>query len=107
MNPFDDAHKAPAFPVFYQKLKQASNKKVISFSVYGDRSVYLIGAEKNIDIAKKALITQGLVHASMFKSCEISRSNSSHNVLFIIFPCFFITNPNLINSVTQKNRYFT
>ena len=53
MNPFDDAHKAPAFPVFYQKLKQASNKKVISFSVYGDRSVYLIGAEKNIDIAKK------------------------------------------------------
>ena len=60
-----------------------------------------------IDIAKKTLITQGLVHASMFKSCEISRSNSSHIVLFITFSYFLITNPNLIYSITQKNRYFT
>ncbi len=45
------------------------------------------------------------MHASMFKSCEISRSSSSHDVFFIIFSYFLITNPNLINSVTQKNRY--
>jgi hypothetical protein len=43
----------------------------------------------------------------MFNSCEISRSNSSHIVLFIIFSYFLITNPNLIYSITQKNRYFT
>ena len=35
------------------KLLPFSNKKVISFSVYGDKPVYWIGAEKNVELAKE------------------------------------------------------
>lgn len=38
--------------VLYSKTLDIQNKKVISFSVYGTQNVYLLGAEKNIDIAK-------------------------------------------------------
>ena len=44
--------KSP-FPVFYEKLHQGSNKKVISFSLYGVKPLYYLGAEKNIQEAKE------------------------------------------------------
>ena len=55
-NPFDDVDNSfieSPFPFLYKKVKNGIDKKVISFSVYGDKSVYLIGAEKNIEQAKK------------------------------------------------------
>lgn len=42
-----------SFKTFFQNLIPQKNKKVISFSVYGDKPIYLIGAEKNIDAASK------------------------------------------------------
>ena len=36
-----------------KSVKNSSSKKVISFSVYGEDSKYLLGAIKNVDIAKK------------------------------------------------------
>ena len=36
-----------------KKLFDSKNKKVISFSVYGEKEVYQFGAEKNVEIAKK------------------------------------------------------
>ena len=47
-----DQIKSP-FPVFYEKLKQESNKKVISFCLYGQKALYYLGAEKNIEEAKE------------------------------------------------------
>ena len=41
------------FPVFYEKLQQGSTKKVISFCLYGSKPLYYLGAEKNIEEAKK------------------------------------------------------
>jgi hypothetical protein len=38
--------------VLYSKTSESKQKNVISFSVYGEKNVYLLGAEKNIDIAK-------------------------------------------------------
>jgi GT2 family glycosyltransferase len=55
-NPFDDLGLLPQRDPFlfsYKKVKNGVNKKVISFSVYGEKSVYLLGAEKNIEEAKK------------------------------------------------------
>lgn len=43
----------PSPNILYSKLVPGSNKKVISFSVYGTKNVYLLGAERNIDIAKE------------------------------------------------------
>lgn len=40
-----------SFKTFFQNLIPKKNKKVISFSVYGDKPIYLIGAEKNIEAA--------------------------------------------------------
>ena len=45
-------NKSP-FPVFYEKLSDQKNKKVISFSVYGDKPLYYLGAELNIKEAKE------------------------------------------------------
>jgi GT2 family glycosyltransferase len=56
LNPFDDISNSfveDPFPFLYKKVKNGINKKVISFSVYGEKSVYLLGAEKNIEEAKK------------------------------------------------------
>ena len=47
------AEYTPSYKTHYAKLKAEPNKKVISFSVYGTKTVYLIGAEKNIDVASK------------------------------------------------------
>lgn len=44
--------KSP-FPVFYEKLIEKSNKKIISFSLYGDKPLYYLGAERNITEAKR------------------------------------------------------
>jgi predicted O-methyltransferase YrrM len=41
------------FPVFYEKLKDGSNKKIISFSIYGEKPLYYLGAELNIKEAKE------------------------------------------------------
>jgi hypothetical protein len=41
------------FPVFYEKLQQGSSKKIISFCLYGSKPLYYLGAEKNIEEAKK------------------------------------------------------
>lgn len=42
-----------SFPVFYEKLQQGSGKKIISFSLYGKKPLYYLGAEKNIEEAKE------------------------------------------------------
>lgn len=42
-----------SFPTFYEKIHQGSNKKVISFSLYGKKPLYYLGAEKNIQEAKE------------------------------------------------------
>jgi hypothetical protein len=42
-----------SFPVFYEKLQQGSGKKIISFSLYGKKHLYYLGAEKNIEEAKE------------------------------------------------------
>ena len=44
--------KSP-FPVFYEKLQQGKNKKIISFSLYGEKPLYYLGAELNIQEAKE------------------------------------------------------
>jgi len=51
----DDKDKkfSSPFPVFYEKIKQSSNKKVISFCLFGVKPIYYLGAEKNIEQAKK------------------------------------------------------
>ena len=36
--------KSP-FPVFYEKLIEKSNKKIISFSLYGDKPLYYLGMQ--------------------------------------------------------------
>ena len=38
---------------FYRKVKEGSGKKVISFSLYGKKPLYYLGAEKNIEEAKE------------------------------------------------------
>lgn len=38
--------------VLYEKIKQQTNKKVISFSLYGSNKWYSLGAQKNIEEAK-------------------------------------------------------
>ena len=38
---------------FYKKVKEGSGKKVISFSLYGKKPLYYLGAEKNIEEAKE------------------------------------------------------
>ena len=39
------------FKTLYTKFIEKANKRVISFSVYGEKNVYLLGALKNIEIA--------------------------------------------------------
>ena len=41
------------FPTFYEKQKQSSGKKVISFSLFGSKPLYFLGAELNIKEAKE------------------------------------------------------
>lgn len=41
------------FPVFYERLQQKTNKKVISFSLFGSKALYFLGAELNIKEAKE------------------------------------------------------
>lgn len=47
----DDAYEKP--PSLYEKLKEGKNKKIISFSLFGDKPLYFLGAEKNISEAKE------------------------------------------------------
>jgi len=41
------------YKILQHTLKPQKNKKIISFSIYGDNSIYLKGAETNIDEAEK------------------------------------------------------
>lgn len=45
--------KKEEYKILQHTLKAESNKKIISFSVYGDKPIYLKGAETNIDEAEK------------------------------------------------------
>ena len=43
----------PFYKIIYKSVITTSNKKIISFSVYGSKSVYSLGAIKNIEVAKE------------------------------------------------------
>jgi len=55
MNDFEHflGAKNEEYKILQHTLKPQKNKKIISFSVYGDNSIYLKGAETNIDEAEK------------------------------------------------------
>ena len=44
-----------SYKVIYSKTNSPSPKKVISFSLYGEKSQYFLGAENNIKVAKKLM----------------------------------------------------
>lgn len=43
----------PFYKIIYKSLLASSDKKVISFSVYGSKSVYSLGAIKNVEVARE------------------------------------------------------
>lgn len=49
----NEIEDGPFFKILYKSVLPIKNKNVISFSVYGEKNVYTLGAIKNIEVAKE------------------------------------------------------